>query len=90
MHTQAHILYSGMVQGVGFRYTVRRYALEIGLVGWVKNLPNGCVEILVDGDKEAIEQLIRRIEEYFQENIRNKEVAYQKSQENFFDFKITF
>ena len=63
---QAHIFYSGTVQGVGFRFTVQRYALDLNLKGWVKNLSNGCVEILVEGKKEKIEQMCQNIEKDFQ------------------------
>jgi acylphosphatase len=44
----------GRVQGVGFRYFVCRRAEEYGIVGWVKNLPNGDVEALAQGEPEAL------------------------------------
>jgi len=48
-----HLLISGRVQGVGFRYFVKQKALECHLTGWVKNLPNGKVEIEAEGfDKD--------------------------------------
>lgn len=47
----------GRVQGVGFRYTTRRVARELGLVGWVRNLPSGGVEVLAQGAPQALEQL---------------------------------
>lgn len=48
---------SGHVQGVGFRYTTRGLAQELGLVGWVRNLPNGAVEVWAQGPMEAIDRL---------------------------------
>ena len=53
---------SGRVQGVGFRYFVQEAATVEGLIGWVRNLPDGRVEILAEGDAEAVERFSRRIE----------------------------
>ena len=53
-----HIIVSGRVQGVGFRYFVREKALQYNLMGWVKNLSNGNVEIQVEGDINDIEVFI--------------------------------
>ena len=47
----------GMVQGVGFRYFVRRKALELGLSGSVRNLPDGRVEVVASGEREPADQL---------------------------------
>ncbi len=49
----------GMVQGVGFRWFVARHARSLGLTGFVRNLPNGSVEVLVDGPEEALPALER-------------------------------
>ena len=87
---QAHILYSGTVQGVGFRFMVQRYALSLDLTGWVKNLPNGSVEILVNGPKESIEKLFEMVEEYFQGHIRNKDIQFTSSGTEFKDFQIAY
>ena len=47
-----------MVQGVGYRYFCYQQAHRLGLKGWVKNLPDGSVEILAEGDRSAIEALL--------------------------------
>ena len=49
----------GMVQGVGFRWFVARHARSLGLNGFARNLPNGSVEVMVDGPEEAIPALER-------------------------------
>ena len=49
------VFFSGRVQGVGFRYTVSRLALGFEVTGWVKNLPDGRVEMVVEGDRAEIE-----------------------------------
>lgn len=50
-----HILISGRVQGVGFRWFVERQAVELGVDGYVRNLADGRVEVLVQGDEKVIE-----------------------------------
>jgi len=58
MKSSAHIVISGMVQGVGFRYFVHHHASQLGLTGWVRNLSNGDVEIMAEGNREFVESLI--------------------------------
>jgi acylphosphatase len=53
-----HILISGRVQGVLFRAYTERLAGSLGLVGWVKNLRDGRVEVYCEGEKEKVEKLI--------------------------------
>lgn len=57
MH-QAHLEITGIVQGVNFRFTAREKAKTLGLAGFAKNLPDGSVEILVQGDEAAINSFI--------------------------------
>jgi len=49
----------GMVQGVGFRWFVARHARSLGLTGYARNLPNGSVEVMVDGPEDAMPALER-------------------------------
>ena len=86
----AHILYSGMVQGVGFRYTVQKYAQDLNLNGWVKNLPDGCVEMMVEGSQDGIDQLCRHIENRFDGYIRDKKIQYEPAQGQYQNFVIAF
>ena len=53
-----HIIFYGRVQGVGFRYYAVNKANQLGLTGWVRNLPDGTVEMEVQGEKPLIDQLI--------------------------------
>jgi acylphosphatase len=52
----------GHVQGVGFRMWTRARAVELGLVGWASNLPDGGVEIVAEGDERACRLLLERLE----------------------------
>ena len=86
--TQAHIFYSGIVQGVGFRFTVRGYASRLGLHGWVRNLDDGRVEILVEGDKDTVDHLMNEVEDYFSGSIRDRELSYGLPAGQFANFRI--
>lgn len=52
---------TGRVQGVGFRYWVAAIAGELGLEGWVRNLPDGTVELMIQGDESVVEAMVERI-----------------------------
>jgi len=55
---RAHIVVTGRVQGVFFRDSTRRIAEELGIFGWVRNLNDSRVEVVLEGEKEIIEKLI--------------------------------
>ncbi|OFV86650.1 MAG: hypothetical protein A3J75_06100 [Acidobacteria bacterium RBG_16_68_9] len=55
---QYHILVSGRVQGVGFRYATVNEARRLGLAGWVRNTPDERVEILAQGHRDAVRELL--------------------------------
>ena len=58
------VLYSGRVQGVGFRYTAKRIASGFEVTGWVKNLPDGRVELqAMSGDADELEAFLSAIQE---------------------------
>ena len=61
MRVSRRYLISGRVQGVGFRYFTEAAAAREGLHGWVRNLPDGRVEIDVEGEAEAIERFERNV-----------------------------
>lgn len=55
---RVHIVVSGRVQGVGYRAGAQRYATQLGLSGWVRNQPDGSVEILAEGPDEKVEEFL--------------------------------
>jgi acylphosphatase len=63
MKARAHVLISGRVQGVFFRDQTRTWAGSLGITGWVRNLRDGRVEVLAEGEREALESLIERLKE---------------------------
>jgi acylphosphatase len=58
-----HAVVHGDVQGVGFRYFVQRKAQQLGLRGWVRNNDDGTVEVVAEGERGALEQLKRALDE---------------------------
>lgn len=55
---RAHIVVSGIVQGVGFRYAVSMRANTVGVTGWVMNRRDGNVEAVFEGENNEVEQMI--------------------------------
>ena len=53
------IFISGKVQGVGFRFHAHEEAARLGLKGWVRNLPDGRVELLVTGEEQSVASMIK-------------------------------
>jgi len=57
--SRAHLIIEGRVQGVFFRDTARREAMRLNLTGWVKNRFDGSVEVVAEGEKEQVDQLVQ-------------------------------
>ncbi|MBI4615601.1 MAG: acylphosphatase [Planctomycetes bacterium] len=55
---RAHIVVEGRVQGVFYRYSTVEEATRLGLAGWVKNLRDGRVEAVAEGERETVERLV--------------------------------
>lgn len=88
---RAHIFFEGRVQGVGFRYTTEKLALEIGLTGWVKNMPDGRVEVLCEGDRPRIEALVDGLKNSpLGVHIRKVVCNWQPPTGEFTDFSVEF
>jgi acylphosphatase len=64
------ILFSGYVQGVGFRMTAIHLSGDLPLAGTVRNTADGDVELIVEGDSQNIDELIRRLREQFASMLR--------------------
>jgi len=90
-HKRIHLFYSGSVQGVGFRYTAQGLANEIGIVGWMKNLCDGRVEVVCEGKKEDIKDFLDKIQKgplgYY---IKNVDVTWEEPTNEFSGFEIRF
>lgn len=88
---RAHVYIKGDVQGVSFRIETREKAQEIGVFGWVRNLPDGGVETVYEGEKEKVKNLIewsKRGTTFARVN--DVEVRWEKYQGEFDNFQILY
>jgi acylphosphatase len=83
------IYYSGSVQGVGFRYTVKSVATGFEVTGTVRNLPDGRVELVAEGAQEELEAFRQGIREGGLEHfIRKEELRWGEATSEFRGFEI--
>jgi len=82
-----HILFSGYVQGVGFRFTAKNIAHRYELCGYVRNLDDGRVEMHLQGQPEDIEDCIEDLKQSF--TIRDVEIKNADVNISYQDFSIT-
>jgi len=71
---RAHVLYTGRVQGVGFRWRTLRCAQGLDVSGFVRNLPDGSVELTVEGASSAIDALLAAVRDEMGGLIRTERV----------------
>ncbi|MBN1807409.1 MAG: acylphosphatase [Sedimentisphaerales bacterium] len=84
------ITFTGRVQGVGFRFTAHRAAHRRQLAGYVRNMPNGSVEMLAQGNPAEIDDCIQDIKEYFSGYIKEAKIQEIPVDTRYTDFQITF
>lgn len=88
---RAHIFISGSVQGVFFRSNTQSKAKSLEITGWVKNLPDGRVEAVFEGEKEKVQDLIewaKRGPSFARVN--DVDVEWQEYKGEFEDFEIRY
>jgi acylphosphatase len=65
--------YTGHVQGVGFRATAAHFAKRFSVTGWVRNLHNGQVELLVEGPDAEVHCYLSMVRDYFEDQIHDQD-----------------
>ena len=85
-----HVHFSGQVQGVGFRYRTANIAKLMDVRGFVRNLPNGQVELIGEGNTGSLEALIREIQAAMADGIQNVDIKKSPSPAEFSSFEVRF
>jgi acylphosphatase len=84
-----HIVFSGRVQGVGFRYTVLRVSEPFKVAGFVRNLPDGNVEIIAEGVEQELSDLLNSIRSsHVGRYIAREQVRWLSASGEFDQFRI--
>jgi acylphosphatase len=86
---EMHAIVKGHVQGVGFRALTRHHAMNLGVKGTVRNLPDGTVEIYAQGSKKTLEELIANLQsEMSPDAIEQASIEYFPIENQHLDFRI--
>lgn len=85
-----HIIFKGRVQGVGFRYTTQRAATHYDLTGYVRNLPDGTVEALLQGTKPNIQAFMGDLQDTFGGYLREINTTDLPVNPQYHDFRVTY
>jgi len=90
MKKQLHVFYSGAVQGIGFRYTVRDVALSLKVCGWVKNLRDGGVEVVAEAEEDTLNDFLEQVKDRFPRYIKEIALEWLPASGEFRDFQVVF
>jgi acylphosphatase len=85
-----HLIFVGRVQGVGFRFTAYHIANRHKLTGFVRNLPDGTVEMLAQGNSQQVDDCIREIQDSFTGYVRDTRIEDVAADPQYGRFNITF
>ena len=89
MRSRAEVRFRGKVQGVHFRDFTRRFARRMNVAGWVRNIQDGSVEAIFEGDGDAINEVIRLLtEEHPYARVDHMDVIWSPSKNEFERFEI--
>lgn len=88
MAARLHVIFSGWVQGVGFRYTTEHVARGFDVTGYVMNLSDGSVECIAEGERAELEAFLATVSERLGSHIRGRDVTWGPARGNFDRFGI--
>jgi acylphosphatase len=79
MTVSKRVSYTGRVQGVGFRYTTRHLAQHYAVAGYVRNRPDGSVELIVEGEPAEVDRFLAALDEQMAGYIENRTIQDEPS-----------
>lgn len=91
MEGKVHLMISGRVQGVGFRFFCVDAARQYGVRGWVRNTADGGVEIMAEGEEANLKSFVRECRRGpYSARVQSCQESYQKPTGKFDSFEVTF
>jgi acylphosphatase len=85
-----HVYFSGRVQGVGFRYTTKQISTHFEVYGWVKNLSDGRVELLAEGEKSELKSFLNEIKTRMKHYISDIKLNFEPASNKYNSFDIVY
>jgi acylphosphatase len=90
-HVRAHVFVKGRVQGVAYRFFAERTAVRAGVTGWVRNLADGRVEVLVEGPVGLVEDFLEQLKAGPRlARVDKFDLRFESPTGEFRDFRIAF
>ncbi len=89
-HERAHVIFSGYVQGVGFRFTARMLASHFPVTGYVRNLPDGTVEVEAEGERSDVESYLDGLRAKMKDYASGAQVTWGPPAGGEEDFSVRF
>ena len=86
---RVNVHYSGRVQGVGFRYTVKSLVTGYDVLGTIRNLPDGRVELVAEGERVELEEFLQAVQDSgLRRHIQDEDIVWEEAQDKFKGFEI--
>jgi acylphosphatase len=91
MKARLHAYISGRVQGVAFRFFAQHEARVLGLTGWVRNLYDGRVEVVAEGEREQLEQFLAELKKGPRlARVEKVEITWEEFRDEFLEFSVEY
>lgn len=91
MKARLHAYISGRVQGVAFRFFAQHEARVLGLTGWVRNLYDGRVEVVAEGERERLEQFLAELKKGPRlARVEKVEITWEEFRDEFLEFSVEY
>ena len=86
----AHLIVTGTVQGVGYRWFCLKKAQQLDIAGWARNNRDGSVELCVEGDRDRIEDFIEQLKTGpYSASVSRVDITWQEPSGDFSSFEVT-